>query len=316
MPNRILSFWNRLPAIIRAPILAFIIFEIGSIVTTLPLLGNLKFYPEIPWAFPATLVILGVYWWYFTGGGFPSATAVGRRNSGRRNPLPGGVWRASLIAIFFILVTMIAMRLIMPSVAHVAPSQLGVDLTPYPTTTIIGLLLSVAAIAAVTEEVGFRGYLQKPLEEAYGIVPAILIVGLAFWFMHQNHAELTYTHLPFHMLVSIFLGVLVFITKSLKPAIVAHFIADIVLQPIYFFEKPGLIYSMISAKPVWASAAPESIASVQQKIEYIWNVLISTPLLESGAHRPFLITTVIFAAAFLLSIISLANLTVVCRNRS
>jgi membrane protease YdiL (CAAX protease family) len=43
------------------------------------------------------------------------------------------------------------------------------------------------------EEIAFRGYMQKPLEEAYGIVPAVLIVGIMFWVAHLDHG-ITITH--------------------------------------------------------------------------------------------------------------------------
>ncbi len=54
---------------------------------------------------------------------------------------------------------------------------------------VIGALLSIAAIAAVTEEIAFREYIQKPLEDAYGIVPAVLIVGIMFWVACQRCFE-------------------------------------------------------------------------------------------------------------------------------
>src|SRR6059036_731595 len=37
------AVWNWLPVIVRAIVLGFVLLEIGSIVTFLPLLGNLKF---------------------------------------------------------------------------------------------------------------------------------------------------------------------------------------------------------------------------------------------------------------------------------
>ena len=55
--------------IVRAIVLGFVLLEIGSTVTLLPLLGNLRFHAEIPWAFPMTLVVLGLYAAYFSGWG-------------------------------------------------------------------------------------------------------------------------------------------------------------------------------------------------------------------------------------------------------
>ena len=50
--SRGLAGWYCLPVIVRAIVLGWILLTIGSTVTFLPLLGNLKFHPEIPWAFP------------------------------------------------------------------------------------------------------------------------------------------------------------------------------------------------------------------------------------------------------------------------
>jgi len=49
---------------------------IGSTITFLPLLGNLKFHPEIPWAFPMTVAVLAVYGAYFSGWGPPAGTRL------------------------------------------------------------------------------------------------------------------------------------------------------------------------------------------------------------------------------------------------
>ena len=80
------AVWNWLPVIVRAIVLGFVLLEIGSTVTFLPLLGNLKFHPEIPWAFPMTLIVLGLYAAYFSGRGrlpqpVEHAKSVDRRNN-------------------------------------------------------------------------------------------------------------------------------------------------------------------------------------------------------------------------------------------
>ena len=61
MRSQIKAAWDWLPVIVRAIVLGWVLLTIGSTVTFLPLLGNLKFHPEIPWAFPVTIVILALY---------------------------------------------------------------------------------------------------------------------------------------------------------------------------------------------------------------------------------------------------------------
>src|SRR6266487_4592947 len=144
-----------------------------------------------------------------------------------------------------------------------APS-VSISLSSYPVATIIGALLSIAVIAAVTEEIAFRGYMQKPLEEAYGIVPAVLIVGIMFWVAHLDHG-ITITHLPFQMSASIALGLLVYLTRSVIPAMIAHGAADILLQPAYLFRHPEFVWKALSARPIWegvASTFPERLLTI------------------------------------------------------
>jgi membrane protease YdiL (CAAX protease family) len=164
----------------------------------------------------------------------------------------------------FGIVALVALRLLLPSLMPVRAPSVSISLSSYPLATIIGALISIAAIAAVTEEIAFRGYMQKPLEEAYGIIPAVLIVGIMFLVAHLDHG-ITITHLPFQMSASIGLGLLAYLTRSLIPAMIAHAAADILLQPAYLFRHPEFVWKALSARPVWegvASAFPEKVLTI------------------------------------------------------
>src|SRR6266849_2814011 len=93
--------WNLLPVMVRAIVLGFVLLEIGSTVTFLPLLGNLKFHPKVPWAFPITLIVLGLYAAYFSGWGPPAATRGARQKYSRSSVLSGQIWRAAIPAMGF-----------------------------------------------------------------------------------------------------------------------------------------------------------------------------------------------------------------------
>jgi membrane protease YdiL (CAAX protease family) len=268
MPARIRAAWDWLPVIVRAIVLGFVLLTIGSTVTFLPLIGNLKFHPEIPWAFPMTLVILALYGAYFSGWGPPAATRDARKKLARASWPVARIWRAAIPAILFGIIALVALRLLLPSLMPVRAPTVSIPLSSYPLATIIGALLSIAAIAAVTEEIAFRGYMQRPLEEAYGIVPAVLIVGIMFWIAHLDHG-ITITHLPFQMSASIALGLLVYLTRSLIPAMIAHGIADILLQSAYLFRHPEFVWKALSAHPVWegvASTFPERLLAIERAL--------------------------------------------------
>jgi membrane protease YdiL (CAAX protease family) len=266
MRSQIKAAWDWLPIIVRAIVLGWVLLMIGSTVTFLPLLGNLKFHPEIPWAFPMTVVVLAVYGAYFSGWGPPAGTRDVRKRLARSSVPSARIWRAAIPAMVSGIIALVALRLLLPSLMSVRAPSVSLSLSSYPLPTIIGALLSIAAIAAVTEEIAFRGYMQKPLEEAYGIVPAVLIVGIMFWVAHLDHG-ITITHLPFHMSASIALGLLVYLTRSLIPAMIAHGAADILLQPAYLFRHPEFVWKALSARPVWegvASTFPERLLTIER----------------------------------------------------
>src|ERR1700738_927720 len=96
MLSRLKAAWDWLPVIVRAIVMGFVLLTIGSTVTFLPLLGNLKFHPEIPWAFPMTLVILAGYAAYFSGWGPPAATRAVRQKLARASWPSTRIWRATV----------------------------------------------------------------------------------------------------------------------------------------------------------------------------------------------------------------------------
>jgi len=75
----VLSLWNRVPVLIRAPIVGLLVLAIGQLLTGPVIQGNLRFLPTVPWAPAAAALILWVYWWYLSGRGWPRSTAEARR---------------------------------------------------------------------------------------------------------------------------------------------------------------------------------------------------------------------------------------------
>ena len=303
MLSRLKAGWNWLPVIVRAIILGFALLEIGSTVTFLPLLGNLKFHPEIPWAFPMTLVVLALYAAYFSGWGPPAATR-GERQKYARALLPSTrIWRAAIPPMVFGIVALIALRLLLPSLIAVGAPSIPISFSSLPLPTIIGALLSIVVIAAVTEEIAFRGYMQKPLEEAYGIVPAVLIVGIMFWVAHLDHG-ITVTHLPFQMSASIALGLLAYLTRSLVPAMIAHGVGDSLLVPAYFFHQPEFAWKALSARPVWEGAA----STLTKRFQIAFGAMSPKHAFAEGPFQIFTITAWILLISAAMTIFAFLRL--------
>lgn len=77
----------------------------------------------------------------------------------------------------------------------------------------------IGIVPAVCEEIMYRGYILRALEKSWGITAAILISGLVFGAYHLQPSNL----LPLATL-GVFLAYVTYISNSLIPAMVAHFV--------------------------------------------------------------------------------------------
>jgi len=67
------------------------------------------------------------------------------------------------------------------------PAAAAGDFSKFPAITIFATLLMSAIVAGFSEEAGFRGYMQGPLEHRYGPASAILITSVIFGLVHLSH---------------------------------------------------------------------------------------------------------------------------------
>jgi len=301
--TKVMAAWQWLPVLVRAPIVAFVVLNIGTTAGVIPLLGNMKFHPELPWAFPATLAVMAAFWYYFTGGGYPRATRAVREDVTRLKSLRWPIWRAVVPPLLFSIVTATSLRLALPSILAIEAPKFAVDLSPYPLVTIIGLLFSLAISAGIAEEVALRGYLQKPLEDAYGIAPALILTGIAFWYAHAD--KVTLTHLPFHLVVSILLGLSVYLTNSLLPGIIGHALGDALLLPAYVFKKPAFIWSALTARPLWTGNIAPTFG---EKLQLTWQTLEPSTLFEPGPTQTLAVIAWVFVISALLTSLAFIRL--------
>jgi membrane protease YdiL (CAAX protease family) len=89
----------------------------------------------------------------------------------------------------------------------------------------LGVIMA-SLVAGICEEVGFRGYMQVPVERRYGSVVGIAIVSIVFVASHLNQAWAP--PILFHLFaISAMLGVLAYASGSLIPGIIGHAVMDI-----------------------------------------------------------------------------------------
>lgn len=309
MGERLMAAWRWLPALVRAPIVALVVVNVGSTAGVLPVFLNTKFLPTVPWALPATVLVMALFWYYFTGGGYPAATRAMRQNATRLKSLEWPIWRAAVLPLLLSIIAVTSLRLMLPSILPIEAPKIALDLSPYSSATVVGLLLSIALTAGIAEEVAFRGYLQKPLEDSYGVVPALILTGLAFWFAHTDKVALS--HLPFHLVASILLGLSAYLTRSLLPAIIGHVLGDAILLPAYAFHKPSFIWSSLTERPLWEGGGAVTLGD---KLQVVFRAMAPSALVEAGPTQRFALLAWVFLLSVALTAVALARLAHVARR--
>lgn len=109
-------------------------------------------------------------------------------------------------------------------------------------------LFHVALVPAFCEEVLFRGYIMRAFEKSWGIITGVIVSGIIFGMFHLQLGNI----LPLATL-GIVLGLMTWLSGSIWPAVVAHFInnGSAVVLGVNF---PELLFTDISAEslpPFW-----------------------------------------------------------------
>ncbi len=220
---------------------------------------NLRLVPSVPWAIVPMAIYLVAYWRYVGGRLGSSETATTRRHLLRARAVAPDVWPLAIVTglvgfgALLTLVTLMARLMAMPATA---PIQ-----TPpgMPAATAFALLTMSSIVAGVSEEAAFRGYMQGPIEQRYGLAVAILVNGTMFGLLHfPNHPTAVLPMLPYYIGVSALYSGLTWATNSILPALVLHAGGDVW----------SLTRLWLTGRPEWQmSATPPSL---------VWNTGLDT----------------------------------------
>jgi len=223
MDPAIIRFWQRIPVVIRAIVVGFVVFEIG--VGAWLVIAALV---PAPWSIVVMSGVLWAYWRYFSGGWWPESTAEARRDRFRATKMPAAVWKWSLVAAMLFVVVVqsgfvVTFRIIeFPAEAFAAAYRF--DDAPIWLAWLFIIMASL--VAGICEEIGFRGYMQVPLEKRYGSIVGITIVSIVFVVSHLNQAWAPPILLHIFA-ISAMLGILAYASGSLIPGIIGHAVMDI-----------------------------------------------------------------------------------------
>lgn len=262
-------FWMKIPLILRSILLGFSVSSLGVgiwvlMVTTMP-----------QWAVPAMAAILIFYWMYFSGKWSPSSTQAFRSVCIRQTKLKKPVWTWGLLASLSLFILMHMSWSFMFRLYEFQPEIFKTSsyLNELPALTSWSIIIMASLVAGICEEVGFRGYMQAPLEQKYGPVVGISITSIIFVVVHLHQAwagGFAAVMIIFGM--SFMIGYLAYATKSLLAGIIAHVTFDII------------------------------------NFSYWWSDVIGTfehkPISITGVDSHFIITSVVFFLSIVLFIVS------------
>jgi membrane protease YdiL (CAAX protease family) len=219
----IVGYWRRVPVIIRATFLGILVSSVG--VYSWLIVGALI---PAPWSGVIMGIILVLYVIYFSGNGGPKFGLEARRISFRSIKPSTNMWKWGLFAAILI-VALWQSSLVLTFRIFEFPQQVMVgsyDLAGMPVWVAWLMVMMASLVAGICEETGYRGYMQVPLENRFGPVPAIGLVSLLFLIIHLQ--QVWTAPLLLHLFaLSVLLGILSYASGSLIPSIVAHFGLDI-----------------------------------------------------------------------------------------
>ncbi len=244
-----LSLWNRIPLIVRALIAGFAILGFASTMWGGLLVTNLSTSPQFPWAVPAMGFVLWLLWKYLNGSGWPETTSDLRRARLRANSVSLPAWKWALVAGGSAIVALTGLWIVTGNLVKMPPNQLP-DMSAYPTYVVVLGLMMASLVAPISEEAGFRGYIQGPLEKNYGPIAAILISSIAFSLAHLTHGAFP-PKLFLYFLGGVILGLPAYLTNSILPGIVVHIFADLVFFILVWPGDAGRVLVSQGGADAW-----------------------------------------------------------------
>jgi membrane protease YdiL (CAAX protease family) len=256
--------WQRIPIVIRAVVVGLSVFLVAGSAARIAILALIP----APWSAAVMGAVLWIYWRYFSGSWWPKSTAQARRDRFRATRLAKNVWGWSLFAAMLGVAVVqagfvVTFRILeFPADAWASEYNLGAN----PPWLAWLYVLTAALVAGVTEEVGFRGYMQVPLEKRYGPAMGIAVVSMVFVVFHLNQAwaPLVLVHL---FIISVLWGILAYASGSLIPSMISHAVADVFNFSYWWtdiagtFDKRPVAETGIDAHfVVWATILVVSVA--------------------------------------------------------
>jgi membrane protease YdiL (CAAX protease family) len=125
----------------------------------------------------------------------------------------GSLGLVALAGLWIVLVQLVRLP------AHALP-----DFSKYPFFTVATVIGMACLVSSLPEEAGFRGYFQNFLERKFPATAAIIISSLVMTPAHCLTQGFLWPVILFYFLVDSMLGAMAYLTKSILPGLVVHFL--------------------------------------------------------------------------------------------
>ena len=187
---------------------------------------NARIQPDIPWAAAATLIWLIVYIAWLNGVGPPARWKAARRYRLRLWRSGSNGWSREGVAVTLSLMGLIGLFTFIWILIG-APER-PPDLSAYPSTAfLVSVVVMGPLVSGVTEEAGFRGYMQRGLER-FGSGTAIVVTAIIFALVHGVHGIEMLLFLGVGIFMAgIVYGLLAYHSGSILPGMVVHFLGNL-----------------------------------------------------------------------------------------
>jgi membrane protease YdiL (CAAX protease family) len=272
--DRAPNIWSRLPIALRAIISGLLIALVPANVWPLLLL-NLG----MPLAAITEAIFLALYVWWAGGGGPPRTTQAARATAFRRGTLSPRQWSWGLVAALFFAVTIPASLVLLFRIVPfpTAAFRQGYDFSFIPSLPLRWIAVVVsAASSGICEETGFRGYMQRPIEQRHGAPVAILVSSLFFTVLHLSKGWAMAGMVPIVFGAGVLLGLLAWSSGTLIFGMIGHVVMDIGLFAYW-----------------WTGIA---------------GTFTARPISETGVDRSFLIASAVFATSLFFVLLAISKL--------
>ncbi|UCD62163.1 MAG: CPBP family intramembrane metalloprotease [Flavobacteriaceae bacterium] len=228
-------FWMKVPLVLRSILIGFGVSTLGVGIWTIVAISL-----PGPWSTVLMGIVLIFYWMYFGGKWKPLNTQAFRRFCMRQIKLKKLAWIWGLVAAFFIVLFLHSSLILTFRIVEFQPEVFKTlsFINDLPNLQAWSIIIGISMVAGICEEIGYRGYLQKPLEQKYGAVTAISISSIVFIIIHLNQAWLS-SILVAAFFISFMIGYLAYATNSLIPGIIAHVTFDIINVSYWWSDVIG-----------------------------------------------------------------------------